>query len=176
MLEIKLYVANLGKYNEGEYVGEWINLPDDEEIIKETITRILTDNGKYEVGQYEEIAIHDYESNIDISEYDNIYDLNEFLNEVQQYDENIIEALTEIVKIEEIPEILRNNEFHCVIDAENETKLAQNCDTELLPFDFEAVKQANAVNFLDYEQIGLTMVANDNWHIAKNNVAINLFR
>ncbi|MBN1467201.1 MAG: antirestriction protein ArdA [Fusobacteriaceae bacterium] len=175
MLEINVYVANLGKYNEGYLVGEWLELPTDEETINNHIEKVLTDNGKYPVGQYEEIAIHDYESPINVNEYDDIYKLNEFLNEVQNYDENIIEALTDYLDIEEIPEILRNNDFYCVLDVQNETELALKCDTELLPFDFEAVLNAGADLYLDYEQIGLTML-NNGWNISSNNIGIKLLR
>ena len=73
---IKLYVANLGKYNEGELVGRWITLPMDMNDFKENfLPSIQIDNI-----QYEEYAIHDYETDIKelkISEYDNIEELNE---------------------------------------------------------------------------------------------------
>lgn len=66
MSVLRVYVANLGKYNEGELVGEWLDLPASEEEIESLMKRIEVG------GAYEEYAIHDYECDIDgveISEY-----------------------------------------------------------------------------------------------------------
>ena len=52
MEEMRIYIANLGKYNEGELVGAWFTFPIDFEEVKEKIG--LND-------EYEEYAIHDYE-------------------------------------------------------------------------------------------------------------------
>lgn len=56
---LKIYIANLGKYNEGELVGKWVELPceDLDEVLKE----IEVVDGT----AYEEYAIHDYESDIE---------------------------------------------------------------------------------------------------------------
>ena len=48
--DMAVYIANLGKYNEGYLVGAWFIFPIDEEDVKEKI-------GLNE--QYEEYAIHD---------------------------------------------------------------------------------------------------------------------
>lgn len=72
MLEI--YVANLGKYVEGELVGGWIELPVDKEEFQEFLKEKVGINERYE-----EIAIHDYACDIpelSIGEYDSIDDLN----------------------------------------------------------------------------------------------------
>lgn len=52
MEEMRIYITNLGKYNEGELVGAWFTPPVDFEEVKERIG--LND-------EYEEYAIHDYE-------------------------------------------------------------------------------------------------------------------
>ena len=48
--DMAVYIANLGKYNEGYLVGAWFTFPIGEEDVKEKI-------GLNE--QYEEYAIHD---------------------------------------------------------------------------------------------------------------------
>lgn len=65
---MKVYIVNLGKYNEGDRVGAWFSFPLDYEHVKERI-------GLNE--QYEEYAVHDWE-NIpwEISQYMNIEELN----------------------------------------------------------------------------------------------------
>ena len=35
MDDMQVYIANLGKYNEGELVGDWFSFPLDEEVIAE---------------------------------------------------------------------------------------------------------------------------------------------
>ena len=50
MDDMQVYIANLGKYNEGELVGAWFTFPIDFEEVKEKIG--LND-------EYEEYAIHD---------------------------------------------------------------------------------------------------------------------
>ena len=48
--DMQVYIANLGKYNEGELVGDWFSFPLDEEVIAERIGLNA---------EYEEYAIHD---------------------------------------------------------------------------------------------------------------------
>ena len=63
------FVTNLGKYNEGELVGEWVHFPTTEEEMKKVFERIGI-GSKDEFGQvYEEWFITDYDlSLIHISE------------------------------------------------------------------------------------------------------------
>ena len=67
MEEMRIYIANLGKYNEGELVGAWFTPPVDFEEVKERIG--LND-------EYEEYAIHDYELPVEIDEYTPIEEVN----------------------------------------------------------------------------------------------------
>ena len=89
---LKIYIANLGKYNEGELVGKWVELP------CENLGEVLKEIGVVDGTAYEEYAIHDYESDIEgleIGEYDNIFSLNEIaekLNELLGYDKKWLEA------------------------------------------------------------------------------------
>ena len=66
--DMQVYIANLGKYNEGELVGDWFSFPLDEEVIAERIGLNA---------EYEEYAIHDTDNfPMEISEYISIEDLN----------------------------------------------------------------------------------------------------
>ena len=60
MEEMRVYIANLGKYNEGELVGAWFEPPIDMDEVRERIG--LND-------QYEEYAIHDFELPFEIGVY-----------------------------------------------------------------------------------------------------------
>lgn len=90
---LSVYLTNLGKYNEGYLIGEWLNLPATDDEIEELMERIGIDGE-----EYEEFFITDYESDYGIKcgEYDNLDDLNalaENLSELEDYQLDIIEAL-----------------------------------------------------------------------------------
>ena len=101
----RIYIANLGKYNEGELVGEWVNLPIEEEELEEVYCRIKVahrdEDGEYipyymENGIiYEETAIHDFETdaNIEIAEYENVLELSELIEELEGLEEYQLETI-----------------------------------------------------------------------------------
>ncbi|EKT0593756.1 antirestriction protein ArdA [Morganella morganii] len=73
---ISVFITNLGKYNEGELVGEWLELPATSEDVQHCLARIGIDGV-----HYEEHFLTDYESSIDgvssyISEYSVLDELN----------------------------------------------------------------------------------------------------
>lgn len=75
---MKIWLCNLGKYNEGILVGKWVDLPVD------NFKPILDEIGINE--EYEEYFIADWESDCyEIGEYDNIYMLNYAAKLVQNY-------------------------------------------------------------------------------------------
>jgi hypothetical protein len=76
---LNVFITNLGKYNEGELVGEWVNLPVSEEELDEVFKRIGLNE------QYEEYFITDYESEVGLKcgEYENIKELNEKIQELE---------------------------------------------------------------------------------------------
>lgn len=88
---MRIFLTNLGKYNEGYLIGEWLGLPataTEIEALKERIG--ISDepdaNGVY----YEEWFITDYETDIPgvkVGEYDNIDELNEMAEELESLDE-----------------------------------------------------------------------------------------
>ena len=90
---IKLYITNLGKYNEGELVGDWFDCSDGEDALYE----LLEDIGINK--EYEEYFITDYETelNIAISEYDNISHLIYLVDyiEAKNVDIDILNAILE---------------------------------------------------------------------------------
>ena len=81
---MQVYIANLGKYNEGELVGAWFTPPIDYDEMAERIG--LND-------QYEEYAIHDYELPFDIDEYTSIEEINRLCEMVEDLPEDILDNL-----------------------------------------------------------------------------------
>ena len=95
-IEIKAWVGNLGKYNEGELVGEWVEFPIDDDDWDEVMKRIHIgeqvdpDDPRY--GIYEEIFFADYDSELPLydmfGEYPQREALNELANEVAEIDDD----------------------------------------------------------------------------------------
>lgn len=88
VIEINIWVGNLGKYNEGELVGKWFTLPHDISDIKRKI-------GVADGTQYEEFEIFDWECPqfVDIHPYSSISNLNEIAEELQRLDDLQIRVL-----------------------------------------------------------------------------------
>lgn len=83
---LNIYLTNLGKYNEGELVGEWLNLPATDEEIEAVRERIGINE------RYEEWFITDYETDVDgltVDEYDNIDDLNRLAEVIEDDPEGV---------------------------------------------------------------------------------------
>ena len=88
------FITNLGKYNEGELVGEWVKFPTTPEKMQEIFKRIGIGE-KDDFGYaYEEWFITDYDCYVDglydkLGEYSNIDELNYLaskLDDMMQYD------------------------------------------------------------------------------------------
>lgn len=93
---IKIALTNLGKYNEGELVYTWLELPATESEIK----KALEDIGVKAGGRYEEYFITDYENNfnIKIDEYEDLNKLNELANLIKSLDSSDQDKLKAIME------------------------------------------------------------------------------
>lgn len=107
MAHISIYLTNLGKYNEGELVGEWVELPVSDEELQEVFNRIGIGSTD-EFGQpYEEYFITDYNTDIPglyIGEYDSLTDLNakaESLENLTDWDLKILKNASEASFVDE---------------------------------------------------------------------------
>lgn len=87
------FITNLGKYNEGELVGEWVNFPTTAEELKEVFKRIGIGQ-KDDFGQpYEEWFITDYDCYVDglyskLGEYENLDELNYLASKLDEMSES----------------------------------------------------------------------------------------
>ena len=87
------FITNLGKYNEGELVGEWVKFPTTAEELKEVFKRIGIGQ-KDDFGQpYEEWFITDYDCYVDglyskLGEYENLDDLNYLASKLDEMSES----------------------------------------------------------------------------------------
>ena len=90
----EIYIMNLGKYNEGNLVGQWLTLPASDEEINNAMDAI----GINEL--YEEYIVSDFVNNFEfeIMEHASIKELNEvaeYLQEFNEYERKLINALLE---------------------------------------------------------------------------------
>jgi antirestriction protein len=91
---LKGFITNLGKYNEGELIGKWIDFPITDEELEEVFKEIGINE------EYEEIFFTDWESDFEtgFGEYVSIEDVNELAEELEAldaYDLEKVEALIE---------------------------------------------------------------------------------
>ena len=154
---LRIYLTNLGKYNEGELIGEWVELPcSDEELdaVKERIgiSDEPDENGNY----YEEWFITDYETDVqglEIGEYDDLDELNELAEALDSLDADQEKAMQAYLqdgsKFDEALEAVQDGDYtiysNCgtmeevAMEIIEETGLLKNVPDEIaMYFDYEA--------------------------------------
>jgi antirestriction protein len=83
------FITNLGKYNEGELVGEWVKFPTTAEEMKEVFKRIGIGQRDDFGNPYEEWFITDYDCYVDglydkLGEYENLDELNYLASKLEE--------------------------------------------------------------------------------------------
>lgn len=157
---IELCLTNLGKYNEGELIFTRLVLPATTEEIYAAYDEIGVADGT----MYEESFISDYETDINglsISEYASLDDLNELVEELENFDEYELEAFGAMLEYglatDEALQKVQDNEYRmydgCCSMAEvaemyaDETGLLYSMPDELrMYFDFEAFGRDMEIN------------------------------
>ena len=98
------FVTNLGKYNEGELVGEWVKFPTTAEEMKQVFDRIgIGKTGDF--GQvYEEWFITDYDCYVDglydkLGEYESLDELNYLASKLDEMDRGEFEQFQAAMEI-----------------------------------------------------------------------------
>ncbi|HBF5318335.1 TPA: antirestriction protein ArdA [Clostridioides difficile] len=143
--DMRVYIANLGKYNEGYLVGDWFSFPIDEEDVAERI-------GLNE--RYEEYAVHDTENfPIEIGEYISIEELNEIYEMICDLPDYITDELDEFIShygsLEEVYD--HKDDVYCYSDCETMTDVAYYFIDEMQMLG-EIPSQLQ--NYIDYEAYG----------------------
>ena len=94
-IELRGFITNLGKYNEGCLVGEWIDFPINEDDLKEVFERIEIDGVNYE-----EYFFTDWECDLDLGlgEYESIDHVNEIAEMINDLSSDDYEKLVAIME------------------------------------------------------------------------------
>lgn len=156
MSMMSIYLTNLGRYNEGYLVGEWIRLPIEEEELKKVLKRIEINK------RYEEWFITDVEVEIRgigdaIGEYSNLSTLNELgdmLDELCDWEKEKLQAVLEVERCScatDIIELINNLEdWDLLTQVENEEDLGYYFAEECCCITIHE----NLKSYFDYESYG----------------------
>lgn len=189
---IKLYLANLGKYNEGILKGEWVELPLSETELEEAMVNIgvahydnegnfvpyviETDENGYEY-VYEEYAIHDYETdlNITISEYSNLDNLNTIAENVEKYELDYVNALLDDGAIGmkeliegDLEEIMQNYTFVELEPNMNEEQEVGYAYVDEVCGGLECLSKEILERYFDYEAFGRDILLSGEGFVSGN--------
>jgi antirestriction protein len=153
---LNIFVNTWGNYNEnGADGGEWLSLPMDENELDENLERIAEQMGDPDP----EWAIHDYEwacewMGFEISEYDNIHELNECigkLNDLDEWEQKIYLAIIEIWGHDESTLDHLDN-YNLYEGINNDYDLGYYWAVESGCYDLN--KMGHLANYFDYESFG----------------------
>ena len=170
---MKIYLTNLGKYNEGELVGEWVTLPATEEELEAVFERIGINE------EYEEYFITDYETDIDglkIGEYDNLEELNELAETLENMDENELEVvgvmLEDGCEFDEAIEKTENGDYRIYYNCNDMTDVA-----------YQVIEESGFLNnipdtvarYFDYEAYGRDLDIEGKYYMTDSGNCIEIY-
>lgn len=111
-MTINIYLSNLARYTEGRENGKWLQLPMESEKFEKVFTEI--------VGQNQEHIILNYNAPFEISEYENIFALNEFMETLEDcgLDENGLKVIFAVADTKEDAINAISNGNYTIIDVD----------------------------------------------------------
>ena len=155
-LYFRAYITNLGKYNEGELDGEWVDFPIDERDFNEVLTRI-------EIGpQYEEWFVTDYDCNLngfewqELGEYPSFEKLQEFGQLVADITdpEAVSNAYEAIGDLQEAIEGLENGDIYYYAGVSNWDDWGQYIVSNIYGDDVASLGVDEIERYFDYSALG----------------------
>lgn len=169
---INIFITNLKKYNEGELIGEWVELPINAEELKKVCERIGINE------EYEEYFITDYECDfMKIGEYESISSLNEIAEKISELDEEekkVVKALISECSytIDEAIEKVNNGDYIIYYDCNDITDVA-----------YQVVEECGYLNdvpdtvarYFNYESFGRDLGMEGTFIFTDDNEAIKIF-
>lgn len=169
---MNIYLTNLGKYNEGELIGEWVELPVSQEELQKVFERIGINE------EYKEYFITDYECDFyEVGEYESL----DTLNEIAERIEELGEEESEVVKVlmSELGYTLNE-----AIDKVNsgDYRIYSDCD-DMTDIAYQVVEECgylnnvpdNAARYFDYESFGRDLGIEGTYIFTDDNNVIEIF-
>lgn len=169
---MNIYLTNLGKYNEGELIGEWVELPVSQEELQKVFERIGINE------EYEEYFITDYECDFyEVGEYESLDTLNEIAERIEELGEEESEAVK--VLMSELGYTLNE-----AIDKVNsgDYRIYSDCD-DMTDIAYQVVEECgylnnvpdNVARYFDYESFGRDLGIEGTYIFTDDNNAIEIF-
>ena len=169
--KINGFITNLGKYNEGVLIGEWISFPISEDELSEVYERIGINldepiNGVW----YEETFFTDWDNEIDFNfgEYPDIDEVNEIADWLESLDRWEDETLEAALEIWDFSEIYENglDAYSLYSDVNSNYDLGYYWIEESGCYDIKAL--GSLANYIDYEAFGRDVAMDADGGFTKN--------
>ena len=166
------YITNLGKYNEGALVGEYLKFPTTTEEVQALLKRIGIDGVRYE-----EIFITDYDGDMPelysgFGEYESIDELNYLASLLSEMDENDLEKFEAVLdtgehsgSVKELINLTQNLdcfEFCSGITSEEELGRMYIQEFDAIPI------PEHLIDYIDYEAYGRDVRINEGGSFSGN--------
>lgn len=169
---MKIFLTNLGKYNEGELVGEWVELPASQGELQEVFDHIGINE------EYEEYFITDYECDLyEVGEYENIDKLNDIAERIKKLDgeeRNVVKALIQKLDytLDEAIEKVNNGDYRIYYDCDNMEDVAYQVVEDCGYLDNVP---DNVACYFDYESFGRDLGIEGTYIFTDDNEAIEIY-
>lgn len=169
---MNIYLTNLGKYNEGELVGEWVQLPISNEELQKVFERIGINK------EYEEYFITDYECDFyEIGEYESISTLNEMAEKFDDLDEEQEQVVKVLMSecgydLDGAIEKAESGGFRIYTDCNDMTDVAYAVVEEC---DYLRNVPETVARYFDYEAFGRDLGIEGSFHFLDNGDCIEIF-
>lgn len=159
------FITNLGKYNEGELVGEWVHFPVEPEELQAVFKRIGI-GAKDDFGQpYEEWFIADYDCYVPglydvLGEYESLDELNYLANKIEELSKDEWEVFNAAVEMGEytgsVKDLINLTEkldcYNFYSDIHSDSDLGYYWIEESGAYDTTAMGSLSS--YIDYEAFG----------------------
>ena len=164
---IRIWIGSLAAYNAGALVGRWVELPQDEDGLQEIIDEINKEAEQIEGVTNAEVAIFDYETDIEGLNNElnglNIYQMNELAEILEDLTDDKIKEFTAILEVvgtlEDAIETFQNQDYIAIHDVKDYYDLGY-MHIELTGIEIPDF----LINYINCEKLGRDL-AFDGWHI-----------
>ena len=174
--ELQAFVTNLGKYNEGELVGEWVSFPVTLEELRAVLDRIGIGHPDDFGVPYEEIFITDYDTDLygvpgELGEYENLDKLNYLASRLEELTSHELDKYKAVLESADIPEsgidglinlTFNLDRYDVYTDITDEEDLGRYYVEESGIYDTEAM--GALANYIDYEAFGRDIALDEGGH------------
>lgn len=169
---MNIYLTNLGKYNEGELIGEWVELPVSQEELQKVFERIGINE------EYEEYFITDYECDFyEVGEYESLDTLNEIaerIKELGKEESEVVKALMSKLgyTLNEAIDKVNSGDYRIYSDCDDMTDIAYQVVEEC---GYLNNVPDNVARYFDYESFGRDLGIEETYIFTDDNNAIEIF-